>query len=178
MRPLVSAFTAVSLLAGSALAPAAWAGACARPAEMRAFQVAGLKSELMVVAISCQAQDRYNGFISRYKRDLQTDERALHGYFARTAGRSAQRAHDDYITNLANAESQDGLHQGTLFCQQHLVMFDEVMALKDAHELSSYAQSKALPQPIELSECPAPKPRHTVHAAAKKKKKLHTASEN
>ncbi|HET9019290.1 MAG TPA: hypothetical protein VFN46_06880 [Acetobacteraceae bacterium] len=166
MRPLVSAFTAVSLLAGAALAPTAWAGACARPAEMRAFQVAGLKSELMVVAISCQAQDRYNGFISRYKRDLQTDERALHGYFARTAGRSAQRAHDDYITNLANAESQDGLHQGTLFCQQHLVMFDEVMALKDGKDLQSYAESKSLAQPIEVSECPAPK-----------KKKLHTASE-
>lgn len=177
MRPLLSTLTAVGLLAGAALAPAAWAGSCMRPAEMRAFEVAGLKSELMVIAISCQAQDRYNGFISRYRRDLQSDDHLVHSYFARTAGRSAQRAHDDYITNLANAESQDGLRQGTLFCQQHMAMFDEVMALKDAHELSSYAQGKALPQPIELSECPAPKPRHTVHAAAKKKK-LHTASEN
>lgn len=166
MRPLVSVFTAVSLLAGSLAAPAAWAGSCVRPAEMRAFQIAGLKSELMVVAIACQAQDRYNGFITRYRRDLQTDERALHGYFARTAGRSAQKAHDDYITNLANAESESGVQQGTLFCQQHLSMFDEVMSLKNGQELQSYAESKSLPQPIDLAECPLPK-----------KRKLHTASE-
>ena len=165
MRPLLSTLTAVGLLAGAALAPAAWAGSCMRPAEMRAFEVAGLKSELMVIAISCQAQDRYNGFISRYRRDLQSDDHLVHSYFARTAGRSAQRAHDDYITNLANAESQDGLRQGTLFCQQHMAMFDEVMALHTGKDLPAYAESKSFPQPIVVSECTAPK------------KKLHTAED-
>ena len=157
MRPFVCALTAACLLAGPVLAPAAWAEPCARPYEKQAFEVAGLKSELMVVAISCQAQDSYNRFVARYQRELQIDERALAGYFARTAGRRGQQAHDDYITSLANTESEDGVKQGTLFCRQHLPMFDEVMALKDGKDLSGYAESRSLAQPILVTECAGPK---------------------
>lgn len=165
MRTLLSACVAANLLAASALSPAALADSCARPYEKQAFDVSGLKSELMVIAIACQAQDKYNSFVMRYRRQLVIGDRALNGYFARTAGRRAQQQHDDYITNLANTESEDGVRQGTLFCQQHLRMFDEVMALKDSKDLPAYAASKALPQPITLSECTRPK------------KKLRTAEE-
>lgn len=165
MRPLVSAFAAVTLLANTALVPAALAEPCVRPPEKTAFDVASLKSELMVIAIACQAQDKYNSFVTRYKSELQSDERALNGYFVRTAGRLAQQRHDNYITNLANAQSENGIQQGTQFCQQHLSMFEEVMALKKSKDLATYAQSKSLAQPIGLSECPAAK------------KKMRTASD-
>lgn len=164
MRLLVSSLAAAALFAGSIARPA-HADPCARPAEKEAFDVAGLKSELMVVAIACQAQDRYNSFVSRYQHDLQADERMLNNYFARTAGHHAQQEHDSYITNLANAESDAGIQQGTLFCQQHLAMFDEVMALHTGKDLPAYAESKSFPQPIVVSECTAPK------------KKLHTAED-
>jgi hypothetical protein len=156
MRPLVCALAAASLLAQAALAPAALAEPCARPTEKQAFDVAGLKSELMVIAIACQAQDRYNGFVARFRRDLLADERALSGYFARTAGRAARQKHDDYITGLANAQSQEGVRQGTLFCPQRLPLFDEVMALKDGKDLSAYAAARAPAQPIEVTVCPVP----------------------
>ncbi|MDA8248869.1 MAG: hypothetical protein M0Z28_06775 [Rhodospirillales bacterium] len=165
MRPLVSLLAVASLLAGPALAPAALAEPCARPTELQAFEVASLKSELMVIAIACQAQERYNDFVARYRRDLQSGERVLNAYFARTAGRRAQQRHDDYITNLANTQSESGVQQGTLFCQQHMAMFDEVMALKEGKELPSYAESKSLAQPVAPAACPAPS------------KNLHTASD-
>ena len=168
MRSFVSALAAANLFACSALAPMARAEPCARPAEVRAFEVASLKSELMVVAIACQAQDRYNDFIIRFRRDLQIDERDLSGYFTRIAGRRGQQWHDNYITNLANAQSENGVQQGTLFCQRNLGLFNEVMALPTGQELPSYAHSKSLPQPIDLSECPASRSRKRLHTASEK----------
>jgi len=164
MRPLFAPCLAASLLAASALA---WAEPCARPSEKAAFDVAGLKSELMVTAIACQAQEKYNSFVARFRSDLMSQERMLNAYFARTAGRSATRLHDDYITSLANSESEDGIKQGTLFCDQHVTLFDEVMALKDGKDLPGYAAGKSLAQPIALAECPPPPAKKLKTAASK-----------
>jgi len=157
MRHVALALAAVTLVANTALVPVAVAEPCARTDEKQAFDVAGLKSELMVTAIACQMQNRYNEFIGRYRPELQADERALNRYFARSAGRHAQESHDNYITNLANTQSEEGVQQGTLFCQRHLSLFDEVMALKSVRELPAYAQSKSLAQPIGIVECAGPK---------------------
>ena len=74
-----------------------------------AFDVTALKSQLMVTALSCHAQERYNEFVTRYRNDLVKEERALDSYFGRTSSRSARQDHDDYITNLANAQSEAGI---------------------------------------------------------------------
>ncbi len=157
MRHAALTLAAVTLIANTALAPVTAAEPCARNDEKQGFDVASLKSELMVIAIACQAQPRYNEFVVRYKTELQADERALNRYFARSAGRHAQERHDNYITNLANTQSEEGVRQGTLFCPQHLPLFDEVMALKTVRELPAYAQGKALAQPIAIVECGDPK---------------------
>jgi hypothetical protein len=152
-RAAVLAATMCLGVAGNALAAAE---PCMRPAEKTAFDLAGLKSELMVIAISCQAQDLYNSFVVRFRRDLVGEERALNGYFSRVAGRYAQKAHDDYITLLANTQSEDGLQQGTLFCDKHLPMFNELTTLKDSKDLDSYAAGRPLVQAIAVVECPLP----------------------
>ena len=157
MRRLAAVLAALTITATTGIGPAAQAEPCARADEKQAFDVASLKSELMVTAIACQMQDRYNDFVTRYRPELQADERALNHYFSRTAGRHAQQSHDDYITNLANAQSEEGVHQGTLFCQQHMAMFSDVMALKNPHDLSAYAVSKSLAQPIAVAQCEPPK---------------------
>ncbi len=165
MRNFASALASVTLIANALCVPMALADPCARTDEMQAFDVASLKSELMVTAITCQLQDRYNDFVVRYQPELRADERALSRYFSRAAGRHAQQSHDDYITSLANTQSEEGVQQGTLFCQRHLSLFDEVMALKSAKELPAYAEGKSLAQPIGIVECPATK------------RKLRTASD-
>jgi hypothetical protein len=156
MRPALSALIAASFLASNLLASAAGAAeSCARPADKSAFDVAGLKSQLMVTAIACQAEDKYNAFIVRFRSELQTQERALNGYFSRSFGRRAQQQHDNYITSLANSQSENGIQSGTLFCQRNIGLFDEVMALPDSKALPTYAAGKSLVQPISLTECPA-----------------------
>jgi hypothetical protein len=164
MRHAVIATLAAGLLVSNLLAGAANADQCARPVDKTAFDVAGLKSQLMVTAIACQAEEKYNAFVARFRTDLQSHERALNGYFSRAYGRNAERQHDDYITSLANAQSETGIKAGTLFCQQNLAMFDEVLALKDGTALPTYAAGKSLTQPIMLTNCSvtAAKPTRTA----------------
>ncbi len=143
------------LAAGLLCIQIASAQQCAKPADVSAFDIAGLKSKLMVTALTCAQQDRYNEFVQRFRSDLMTQERALHAYFARAfGGGRALREHDDYITSLANTQSQSGIKQGTLFCQQNVGIFTEVMALQKGADLASYAASKTLAQPIEVVACP------------------------
>ncbi len=146
----------------------AYAVQCARPLERVAFDVEGLKSELMVTAISCQAQPRYNAFINRYRPSLVSQERAISTYFRRAYGHAGQKQQDEYITLLANAQSDQGIKLGTLFCAKTVGLFDEVMALKDATELPAFASGKALPQPIALVDCAAPKSKAKPTRTAKK----------
>jgi hypothetical protein len=152
MRRLLSSVIAAGLLCGHA----ASAQTCARPADKAAFDVAGLKSELMVTAITCEADQRYNSFVAEHRPDLLAQEKVVNAYFSRNFGKRAQAQHDDYITSLANVQSEDGLKSGTLFCQHNLPMFDEVARLHGGAELSDYAAGKGLVQPIAFTECAAP----------------------
>ena len=129
---------------------------CARPADRAAFDVAALKSQLMVTALSCHAQERYNDFVTRYRKDLVKHEQALGSYFGRASSRSARQDHDDYITNLANAQSEAGIRLGEAFCDQRPAMFDQVMALHSMAELPRFAAGQPIVQPKPLTDCAAP----------------------
>lgn len=150
MRTVLSAFVAANLL----VSQVASAQTCARPAELSAFNVASLKSQLMVTALSCDVRDRYNDFVRRFQSELMAKERALDGYFRRAFGRRAQQEHDDYITNLANTQSEAGVHQGTLFCKQNVGLFDAVLSLPNGADLAGFAASRDLTQPVTLVVCP------------------------
>ncbi|HUN42949.1 MAG TPA: hypothetical protein VMU81_21870 [Acetobacteraceae bacterium] len=143
----------ILLAAGTLAAPLAVAQPCTRPADHAAFDVASLKSQLMVTALTCDERDKYNDFVIRFRSDLMRQEHALQAYFARAYGRQGQQQHDDYITLLANAQSQAGLHDGTLFCQRNAGLLDEVLALGNGTSLSQFAASKGLEQPVDLSDC-------------------------
>ncbi|MDN6714311.1 MAG: hypothetical protein L0L41_06815, partial [Acetobacter sp.] len=129
------------------------ASPCGHSPAHEAFNVQGLKSELMVTALSCSAQDRYNAFVAKFRTVLLNEEDKLNGYFRSTYGRTAQREHDDYITQLANVQSERGLQSGTIFCQQRMAMFDEVNALDTGEDLSNYSDAKDVTQPASFETC-------------------------
>ena len=132
------------------------ASPCGHSPAHEAFNVQGLKSELMVTALSCSAQNRYNDFVAKFRGTLLKEEDKLNSYFRSMYGRSAQREHDDYITQLANVQSERGLQSGTIFCQQRLPMFDEINALDSGADLSAYAEAKDVVQPASFETCAAP----------------------
>ena len=149
MRILTTAVVAAGLLTSHLAA----AQTCARRSDHLAFDVAGLKSQLMVTALTCNEQDKYNAFVVKYRPDLVEQDKNLNNYFARAHGKRARTQFDDYITQLANSQSQTGLRRGTLFCQENLGIFDEVMALKGGAELPDFAAGKPLSQPVSLTTC-------------------------
>ena len=149
MRVLLSTLLTASLLSSPVLA-----AECTRPPEHAALDVTALKTELMVMALTCQADEKYNSFVTKFRPDLVQSDKSLTGFFTRAYGRSAAKQRDDYVTQLANVQSRVGLKQGSLFCERNIVTFDEVMALKNSTELTEFAAGKAYSaQPIAVSDC-------------------------
>lgn len=126
---------------------------CAKSPELAAIEVEGLKSRLMVTALSCDARDKYNAFIERYRAALTADDKTLASYFRRNYGRTAQAENDNYITALANAQSQIGTQEGVTFCQQNVSRFDDVLALSSPKDLATYATTKPVDQPYVFALC-------------------------
>ena len=149
MRFLFSGALAAGFLA-SQLASAA---ECQSAADSPAFDVAGLKTELMYIALACDARSEYNAFINRFKTEINVDERAVDTHFSRSYGRTGQKQHDDFITNLANSQSQGGIRQGSAYCGHNMQVFTEVMALRNNSELEEYAAGRAAPPPTLVHVC-------------------------
>ena len=150
MRILVSGVLAAALLTGHVAE-----AQCVRPDDYPAFDITALKTKLMVTALTCGENDKYNAFVIKYRPELTEQDKALNGYFNRANARRGRQQHDDYITQLANSQSQTGLRQGSLYCRYNLGTFDEVMALRSGAELTDYAAGRSVAQPISMTECGA-----------------------
>lgn len=143
---------------------------CPSATDQAAFEVGALKSEMIVLAETCQDADKtYNAFVERYRPELTNEDRVVNAWFKRSFGKAAQREYDSYITNLINGQSQLGLRQGSNFCPRSQVIFAEALALPDAGVLAQYAAGKDL-VPAELGSCTAPPPPPSAKGARPKKK--------
>jgi hypothetical protein len=126
---------------------------CASPQEKAALQVAALKSRLMVTALACDREDNYNAFILANRPTLLAQEKTLSSYFARNYGRRGQTEHDEYITNLANAQSRRRIIDNANFCKDGEQLFKEVAALKAHPEVVGLATGRVISQPFNIVEC-------------------------
>ena len=115
-RRLLSGLAATGLLIAQ---QAAAQQQCKSMTEQSVFEIQALKSELMVLATSCHNDAQYNAFVNRYRTDLATNEKEFDDYFKRRYGKLGQREHDSYITSLANAQSDGGMHLGSDFCPRN-----------------------------------------------------------
>jgi hypothetical protein len=161
MLPAIAAVFCLGLSAAHAQPPCA-----AQPV----FDIEALKSEMMVLATDCHADAQYNAFMERFHPDLLANEHELDAYFRRLYGHRGQTEHDSFITNLANAQSEVGLHQGTDFCPRNEVLFQEAMTV-NSNELPAFAAGKDVLPPT-LAACQQPKPaatRAAVHHIVHKK---------
>ncbi|MDO9707764.1 hypothetical protein [Paracraurococcus lichenis] len=141
-RRLLALAAAAALLAQPALA----VPRCSNETDQAVFEVEALKTELMVVATTCKGntEDRYNDFVRRYQQALVVSNREIGQYFTKLHGRGGQRAQDIFITELANARSNNARRLGSDFCPRNSGLFDEVMALQGVTDLPAYAATKDL----------------------------------
>ena len=125
---------------------------CMSPSERAAFDVQALRSEMMVLATGCSDDTQYNAFITRYKPELQANERDINAWFKKKFGSRGQTEHDRFVTDLANAQSSAGTKLGSDFCPHNAMIFQEVMALQNAGELPPFAAGQNL-VPTSLDVC-------------------------
>ncbi len=104
----------------------------------QAFNVIGLKSALMVGALSCGQQDRYDEFMRMYQPHILEDQHELDAYFRRIDGRVGQTREDAFVTLLANNQSVSGITKGDTFCLDNKAEFDAVLGLKSPSELDAF----------------------------------------
>ena len=170
MRMLVSGLVAVGLLTSQAAG-----AACVAPNDREALDVAGLKTQLMVQTLTCKNDSEYNAFISKFKSELNSDERVTSSYFSRTYGRSGQKRQDEYLTQMANSNADISQKDGSRFCAHNEDLFKEVLALKGGSELREFAAGRAVSQPASMQVCEASAtptrtaPAHTATRHSKKK---------
>jgi len=128
MRKSAKATAAVVMLAcmgGNAVA-ATQAG-CARPNEMAAVKTAAIQQRLMVAALSCDAAQVYNRFVSTYQKDLQASDRELQNFFWRLHGKNGTEEYHSFKTRLANASSMASIGDITGYCASAKQAFDDAL---------------------------------------------------
>jgi len=149
-RKLLAATAAIMLVPSIASAQV-----CVQPAEKIAFDIRALQSQLVVAALSCGLQDDYNGFVRKYQSDLATAFRNVHGHFRRTSGSRHQQDLDQYITNLANGQSQMSISRGSFFCREQAPLFQAAMTATSAADLAQISVSRQVHQVLDRPACPA-----------------------
>lgn len=143
------------LLAGfaAAIAGPAIAQSCVQGADRTAFEVRALQSQLMVAALTCARDEDYNAFVRKFQGELGGAYRSIQGHFRRTAGGGHQRALDGYITTLANEQSQDGIRQGSRFCQNVGPLFQAALAQSSTSSLAEMSMERNVLNPFEAPVC-------------------------
>jgi hypothetical protein len=133
----------------------ALAQGCVRPGERTAIDLRAVQSNLMVAAIACGRTDDYNQFVRRHQTDLGAAHHTVFGVFRRAHGAQAQRQYDEYITNLANAQSQEGIRQGSHFCRDVAPLFQAALAAPNSSAVAALSEQHRVTNPMPISACPA-----------------------
>jgi hypothetical protein len=115
----------------------------------QAFNIIGLKSSLMVGALSCGQQDQYDDFMRMYQPHILADQHVLDAYFRRIDGRVGQTREDAFVTLLANNQSVSGIAKGQTFCLDNKAEFDTVLGLKSPAALDSFVTDSPPPDTLD-----------------------------
>lgn len=110
----------------------------------QAFNIIGLKSALMVAALSCNQQDQYDTFMTTFHPHILAAQHAMDAYFHKASGRySGQQMEDNFVTLLANNQSTQGIAEGSNFCLNSATEFSAVLALKTPEDLDHFVTDQA-----------------------------------
>ncbi len=141
----------------------------------QAFNVVGLKSSLMVAALTCNMQDQYDAFMNAFQPHILEEQHVMDKYFRKIGGRSGQVQEDNFVTLMANNQSVAGIGQGAVFCLNNQAEFQQVLAIKSAQDLDSYVTNNS--PDAQLADGSAPAAPVAYKPALKKSKTVKLADE-
>ena len=117
-------------LAGVVLLIASGPAGAFQPRDSRetdAVNVRILQSEMMVAAFTCDMRQNYNLMVTKFEDELVAHGRVLRQMFRRDHGRSAQKALDGFVTQLANDASIRSTQARQEFCVNADQVFTSVL---------------------------------------------------
>ncbi|MBI4697211.1 MAG: hypothetical protein HY749_24665 [Gammaproteobacteria bacterium] len=146
---------ALTALLCAALPMAAAVERCARPDELRALNARVLQTRLVVTALACGAQPRYNAVVTALRPALRRQGAALRAYFRRAYGQGAEARLDGFVTRLANEQSLASSANRAAYCAAGAAAFT---ALEAAHaaELERRLDDSSLAAAHRIAACPPP----------------------
>jgi hypothetical protein len=143
----------------------------------QAFNVIGLKSALMVGALSCGQQNQYDAFMTQYQPHVLDAQHQIDAYFRRIDGRyEGQTKEDTFVTLLANNQTMGGIGQGQVFCLNNMAEFNTVMALKTPDALDAFVTDNTPEGPVTADSVMVASATTNVHHRYIKKKIVHTTT--
>jgi len=110
-------------------ATSTFAQTCALPDDLQALRTRMLQTDLMVAALSCQKQELYNAFVTRFQPELAAEGKTLKAFFKREYGSGSTKHLDDFVTRLANESSLDAMKQLRAFCKDSDALFKALLTL-------------------------------------------------
>jgi len=132
----------------------ALAATCASPAEKAAVDARVLQSELMVAALTCGENARYNAFVQKFQSELVGFGSSLRAYFARAYGKSGEHVMDQFVTRMANGatirRTQFTMPQ---YCSSAVNLFNAVLAV-DTAGLRDYVGQTPFVYQSGIESCP------------------------
>ena len=135
---------AIALSAPTLIAPAAASDSL----DHTSVHTRKLQTELMVSALYCGQQERYNSFVRRFEGELVSSGQQLKELFvSRHGARRAVPMLDAFLTRLANQESQRRLTLGTRYCRDARDLFAQVLRLPNRHLIAFASDRAATPLP-------------------------------
>jgi len=149
---VVRRFGFVGVLVAGALAISSATIACDAAAsdtlDHTSVHTRKLQTELMVSALYCDQQARYNAFVRRFEGELVSSGRQLKALFVtRHGARHAIPKLDAFLTRLANKESQRRLTLGIRYCRDAQDLFTRVLRLPQRQLVTFASERAATPLP-------------------------------
>jgi hypothetical protein len=130
---------------------------CAHADEVNAFKIVGVQTQMMQIALTCGADDKYDAFVRNVQPQLAAQRSILKSFFNRAYGKSlSQSEYDDYVTQLADAESNYNLNSGVDFCKLSKPVLEQATTLSSADDLARFVPKVSVQQSLNVQTCGTP----------------------
>lgn len=138
----VARLVLIAAAAQFAVGNAAWAGTCASPNEKAAFDSRVLQNELMVAALTCGENARYNVFVQKFQSELVSHGKTVKAYFARAYGKRGEHELNQFMTRLANAATMRRMQMSMQdYCTSAVGLFTAATTVEQASLVTFASQT-------------------------------------
>lgn len=144
--------TGLTLTLELAASPAVAGLPCVLDEDETALNARVLQTELMVAALSCDEQQRYNAFVTSYRSQLAAQSASLRAWFRSAYGTAGERELNTFVTRLANDEAKRSANAGERYCASAAALMAETLAT-DPGDFENLTRKTEFTRRLGFSRC-------------------------